>query len=160
MIWPRDYREEIQPAIREGLELGASELQVQRFNHSATLPPPISLACSRPFALLCISRRSPPGLRCINARKRLKSEILDLNPKGDHICLICRVALLTLIFVVVVVFLITEGVISIKQVNDFILFSCYQVSQIQVGKRFMTQLHLMWKRCQILGTLCRVSIGK
>ena len=113
------------------------------FNHSATLPPPISLACSRPFALLCISRRSPPGLRCINARKRLKSEILDLNPKGDHICLICRVALLTLIFVVVVVFLITEGVISIKQVNDFILFCCYQVSQIQVGKPFMTQLHLM-----------------
>ena len=26
-------------AVREGLELGASELQVQRSDHSATLPP-------------------------------------------------------------------------------------------------------------------------
>ena len=66
-----------------------------------------------------------------------------MNPKGDHIFLICRIALLTLIFVVVLVSVITEGIISNKQVNDFILFCCYQVSQIQVGKRFMTQLHLM-----------------
>ena len=96
--------------------------------------------------MLSISRRSPPGPRCINAQKRLKSEILDLNPKGHHICLICRVALLTLIFVVVlvvVVSLITEGIISSKQVNDFILFCCYQVSQIQVGKPFTIPLHLM-----------------
>ena len=35
----RDYREQIQLAVRVGLELGASELQVQRTNRSATLPP-------------------------------------------------------------------------------------------------------------------------
>ena len=100
--------------------------------------------CSRPFALLSISRRSPPGPRCINAQKRLKAEILDSNPKGDDIFLICRVALLTVIVVVVVVVsLITKGIISSKQVNDFVLFCCYQVFQIQVGKPFMTQLHLM-----------------
>ena len=33
-----DYREQIQLAVRAGLELGASELQVQRSNRSATLP--------------------------------------------------------------------------------------------------------------------------
>ena len=37
--WPGIYREQIQLAVRVGLELGASELQVQRSNHSATLPP-------------------------------------------------------------------------------------------------------------------------
>ena len=37
-IWTRDYREQIQLAVRAGLELGASELQVQRSKHSATLP--------------------------------------------------------------------------------------------------------------------------
>ena len=79
----------------------------------------------------------------VYAQKRLKAEILVSNPKGDHIFLICHVALLTLIVAVVVVSLITEGIISIKQVNDFIIFCCYQVSQIQVGKPFMTQLHLM-----------------
>ena len=74
----------------------------------------------------------------------LKGEIRDSNPKGDHIFLIRRVAALTLIVVdVVVVSLITEEIISNKQVNDFILFFCYQVSQILVGKPFMTQLHLM-----------------
>ena len=31
--------ESMQLAVRAGLELGASELQVQRSNHSATLPP-------------------------------------------------------------------------------------------------------------------------
>ena len=40
-IWTWDYREPIQQAVRAGLELGTSELQVQRFNHSATLPPTI-----------------------------------------------------------------------------------------------------------------------
>ena len=35
-IWTRDYHEQIQQAVREGLELGASELQVQRSNRSAT----------------------------------------------------------------------------------------------------------------------------
>ena len=36
----RDYREQIQlRVVRAGLELGASVLQVQRSNHSATLPP-------------------------------------------------------------------------------------------------------------------------
>ena len=36
----RDYREQIQlRAVRAGRELGASGLQVQRSNHSATLPP-------------------------------------------------------------------------------------------------------------------------
>ena len=38
-IWTLDYREQIQLTIRAGLELGASELQVRRSNHSATLPP-------------------------------------------------------------------------------------------------------------------------
>ena len=33
-----DYGEQIQHAVRAGLELGASELQVQCPNHSATLP--------------------------------------------------------------------------------------------------------------------------
>ena len=35
--WTRDYWEQIQLAVRAGLELGASELQVQRSNRSATL---------------------------------------------------------------------------------------------------------------------------
>ena len=59
--WPRihsrDYREQIhQLAVRAGLELGASELQVQRSNHSATLPPNLNtfidiniLSLTRPF---------------------------------------------------------------------------------------------------------------
>ena len=34
-----DYLEQIQLAVRVGLDLGASELQVQRSNGSATLPP-------------------------------------------------------------------------------------------------------------------------
>ena len=34
-IWTRDYREQIQLAVRARLELGASELQIQRSNHSA-----------------------------------------------------------------------------------------------------------------------------
>ena len=38
-VWTRDYPEQIQPAVRVGLELGASELQVQRSHHSATLSP-------------------------------------------------------------------------------------------------------------------------
>ena len=38
-ISPRDYREQIQLAVRAGLELEASELQVQRSKYSATLPP-------------------------------------------------------------------------------------------------------------------------
>ena len=37
-IWTRDYREQIQLAVRAGLELKASELQVQRSNQSDTLP--------------------------------------------------------------------------------------------------------------------------
>ena len=35
------YREQIQLVVRAGLELGTSELQVQRSNHSATLPPTV-----------------------------------------------------------------------------------------------------------------------
>ena len=35
--WALDYREQIQLAVRAGLELRASELQVQRSNHSAIL---------------------------------------------------------------------------------------------------------------------------
>ena len=38
-IWTRDYRQQMQEAVRTGLELGASELQVQRSNCSATRPP-------------------------------------------------------------------------------------------------------------------------
>ena len=41
-IWPRDYHEQIQLAVRGGLELGASKEQVQHFNHSAKLPPHMS----------------------------------------------------------------------------------------------------------------------
>ena len=38
--WPRILtREQIQLAVRAGLELGTSELQVQRSNRSAMLPP-------------------------------------------------------------------------------------------------------------------------
>ena len=38
-IWTRDYREQIQLAVREGLELGASELKAQSCNRLSTLPP-------------------------------------------------------------------------------------------------------------------------
>ena len=38
-LWTRGYSEQIQLAVRAGLELGASESQVQRCNRSATLPP-------------------------------------------------------------------------------------------------------------------------
>ena len=37
-IQTRDYREQIQLVVRAGLEREASELQVQRSNHSTTLP--------------------------------------------------------------------------------------------------------------------------
>ena len=36
-IWSRDYQEQIQLVVRTGLELGASRLQVQCSNCSATL---------------------------------------------------------------------------------------------------------------------------
>ena len=39
-IWTRDYCEQIQLTVRPGLELGASELQVQPSNRSATLSSP------------------------------------------------------------------------------------------------------------------------
>ena len=56
-IYSRDYREQIhQLAVRAGLELGASELQVQRSNHSGTLAPNLNtfidiniLSLTRPF---------------------------------------------------------------------------------------------------------------
>ena len=38
-IWTRDYHEQTQLVVRAGLELGASELQVQHSNCSVTLPP-------------------------------------------------------------------------------------------------------------------------
>ena len=38
-VWTRDYRKQIQLTVRVGLELGASELQVQHSHHSATLSP-------------------------------------------------------------------------------------------------------------------------
>ena len=38
-IWSWDYGEQIELAVRAGLELGASKLQVQHFSHSARLPP-------------------------------------------------------------------------------------------------------------------------
>ena len=40
-IWIRDFREQIQLAVRAALELGTSWLQVQRLNRSATLPPSV-----------------------------------------------------------------------------------------------------------------------
>ena len=55
-IYSRVYREQIQLAVRAGLELGAPELQVQRSNHSATLPPNLNtfidiniLSLTQPF---------------------------------------------------------------------------------------------------------------
>ena len=38
-IWTRDYQEQIQLAVRAGLELGVSGIQVRRSNRSVTLPP-------------------------------------------------------------------------------------------------------------------------
>ena len=38
-IWTRDYREQIQLAVSGGLQLRASELEVQHSNRSATPPP-------------------------------------------------------------------------------------------------------------------------
>ena len=38
-IWIRDYHEQIQLAVRVGLELVASGLQVQHSNCSAMMPP-------------------------------------------------------------------------------------------------------------------------
>ena len=38
-IWTWDYHEQIQLAVKAGLDLGTSELQVQHFNHSANLSP-------------------------------------------------------------------------------------------------------------------------
>ena len=42
-VWPRictrDYQEQIHLAVRARLQLGASELHVQRSNQSVTLPP-------------------------------------------------------------------------------------------------------------------------
>ena len=38
-VWTWDYLEQIQLAVRAGLELWASELQVQCSYHPATLPP-------------------------------------------------------------------------------------------------------------------------
>ena len=35
-IWTLDYQEQIQLGVRAGLQLGASELQVQSSNHSST----------------------------------------------------------------------------------------------------------------------------
>ena len=35
-IWTLDYEEQIQLGVRAGLQLGASELQVQSSNHSST----------------------------------------------------------------------------------------------------------------------------
>ena len=39
-IWTWEYRQQIQLAVRAGRQLGASGLQVQRSNRSATLPLP------------------------------------------------------------------------------------------------------------------------
>ena len=47
-IWTRDYREQTQLVVRVGLELGASELQVQHCNRSATLPPNGEILQSNP----------------------------------------------------------------------------------------------------------------
>ena len=38
-IWTRDYREQIQLAVRAGLQLGVSGLQAQGSNRSATPSP-------------------------------------------------------------------------------------------------------------------------
>ena len=37
--WTQDYREQMQQAVRARFELRTSELEVQRSNHSDTLPP-------------------------------------------------------------------------------------------------------------------------
>ena len=54
-IWTRDYREQIQLAVRAGLELGASELQVPRAltarSRCLLLHVPKQETCSRWFIL-------------------------------------------------------------------------------------------------------------
>ena len=42
-IWTQDYQEQIQLAVRAGLELEAFKFQVQHSNCSATLPPDQSI---------------------------------------------------------------------------------------------------------------------
>ena len=54
-IWTLDYREQIQLAFRAGLEFGASELQVQRPNRSATLPPQVPTELTVAYVLFCTS---------------------------------------------------------------------------------------------------------
>ena len=54
-IWTLDYREQIQLAFRAGLEFGASELQFQRPNRSATLPPQVPTELTVAYVLFCSS---------------------------------------------------------------------------------------------------------
>ena len=44
-MWTQDYREQIQLVVREGLELRASELQVQLSNHDLLLRLLVRLHC-------------------------------------------------------------------------------------------------------------------
>ena len=80
-----DCREQIQLAVRAGLELGASGLQVQRFNRSATLPPASdwfrggALDGERRglfnFAKHSISRKKEEKQRCITVYLLLATEV-------------------------------------------------------------------------------------
>ena len=80
-----DCREQIQLAVRAGLELGASGLQVQRFNRSATLPPASdwfrggALDEERRglfnFAKHSISRKKEEKQRCITVYLLLATEV-------------------------------------------------------------------------------------
>ena len=60
-IWTRDYRKQIELAVRAALELGATDLQVQCSHHSATLPP---WNCMRVFMFDCCSVWFPKVRLC------------------------------------------------------------------------------------------------
>ena len=60
----RDYREQIQLAVRVGLELGASELQVQRTNRSATLALP-------PYLDVMVIQSNPAISNSVNSKSPL-----------------------------------------------------------------------------------------
>ena len=66
--------EQIQLAVRAGLKLGASELQVQRSNHLATLPEP----------LLIYYEDSEWSLSGLLSELKNKGKLQLGNPKSGH----------------------------------------------------------------------------
>ena len=72
-IWTRDYLEQNQLAVRVGLDLGASELQVQRSNGSAT-PPPVNAQSTCSYQITNILL--PPFLKWKLSVSRFKKGIV------------------------------------------------------------------------------------